>query len=130
MKLIIAGSRTLGEDSSVISFAFQMFPQLAPYIEEIVSGCAKGIDRWGEEYASEQWIKVRGFPADWNTHGKKAGIIRNCQMGDYADALLAIWDGQSKGTKHMIDYMRSLDKPVYILKVETETNVNDNIGPA
>ena len=56
------------------------------------------------------------FEADWGTHGKKAGILRNIEMGDYADALIAFHDSESKGTKHMIEYMKSLGKPVRVVR--------------
>lgn len=67
---------------------------------------ARGADSLGEQYAKERGIPVRYFPADWQTLGKSAGYQRNVQMAAYADALVAFWDGQSKGTKHMIDTAR------------------------
>jgi NADPH-dependent 7-cyano-7-deazaguanine reductase QueF-like protein len=70
-----------------------------------------------EQYAKENRIELKVFPADWNKHGRAAGPIRNAQMGDYADQLVAVWDGKSKGTKNMIDYMNKLMKPVYIIWV-------------
>lgn len=69
---------------------------------EIVSGKAKGADSLGEKYAELKGYRVKEFPADWDTHGKKAGPIRNGQMADYADALIAFHDGVSRGTANMI----------------------------
>ena len=69
----------------------------------IVSGTAKGADRLGERYAREQGYEIRQFPADWLNDEKKAGPIRNAKMADNADALIAFWDGQSRGTKNMIE---------------------------
>ena len=68
----------------------------------IISGCARGADILGEKYANEKGFKIREYPADWNL-GKKAGYLRNTQMAENADALIAFWDGVSKGTKNMID---------------------------
>jgi hypothetical protein len=82
----------------------------------IVSGMARGADAMGASFAHYHGIKLYKFPADWDQHGKAAGFIRNKEMGDFADGLLAFWDGQSRGTKHMIDYMRSLDKPIVIVE--------------
>lgn len=80
-------------------------------ITEVVSGTALGIDQAAIEWAHGVGIPVRKFPANWNKHGKRAGYLRNEEMADYADALIAIWDGESRGTKHMIDiaYRRKLD---------------------
>lgn len=65
----------------------------------IVSGCARGADTLGMRYASENIFDVDKYPADWDKYGKKAGYMRNVEMA----ALIAFWDGKSKGTKHMID---------------------------
>lgn len=69
----------------------------------IVSGKARGADTLGEKYAKEKGYKVEEYPADWNKYGKSAGYKRNEQMAKASDALIAFWDGKSKGTKHMID---------------------------
>lgn len=74
---------------------------------EIVSGGAKGADALGEKYAKEKGYKLKRFIAEWDKYGKKAGILRNHEMAIYADALLAYWDGQSRGTKNMIDEART-----------------------
>lgn len=112
MKVIIAGSRC---------FTFDNYDWLEESIQEsgfeitkVISGDAKGVDRLGEQWAYLQGIPCEVYPADWDEHGKKAGILRNIEMGDYADALIALWDGESKGTKHMIDYMTKLGKPVHV----------------
>lgn len=69
---------------------------------EIVSGTANGADTLGEQYAQDFLYPVKRFPADWKSHGRAAGIKRNTQMAEYADALVAFWDGVSRGTKNMI----------------------------
>jgi len=56
-----------------------------------------------KKYANERGYPIKQFPADWNKYGKSAGYKRNEEMAKYADALIAFWDGKSKGTKHMID---------------------------
>ena len=72
----------------------------------IVSGVARGADKLGERYAKEKGYEIAYFTADWSK-GKGAGYLRNEQMAEYAKqkqgALIAFWDNQSKGTKHMID---------------------------
>lgn len=73
----------------------------------VVSGAAKGADSLGEQYAREKGYTIEKYPADWNTHGRAAGPIRNAQMANSADALIAFWDGQSKGTKSMINIAKT-----------------------
>jgi hypothetical protein len=82
---------------------------------EIVSGCAKGVDTVGERWAEGRNQKLTRFPANWDKYRKAAGIIRNEEMAAYADGLIAFWDGESRGTKHMIDTMRKLKKPVVVV---------------
>ena len=76
---------------------------------------AKGADSLGHFFAIQHNVAKYKFPADWIKYGKGAGFIRNKQMGDFADGLLAFWDGESRGTKQMVEYMRSLGKPVHIV---------------
>ena len=114
MKVIVAGSRTI-EDMETVEKAIAA----AGYdVVEIVSGMARGVDTIAVQWAQECKIPVAKFPADWDKFGKSAGYRRNVQMADYADALVAVWDGVSRGTGHMIDIMRLQNKPVFIYKVE------------
>lgn len=111
MKVIIAGSRDIGPwvvRTAILSSKFT--------IDEVVSGRARGPDTWGEQWAESYDIPCKFFPADWDQYGKSAGYIRNKEMAEYADALIAVWDGVSKGTKHMIDIMEKLGKPVFIYR--------------
>ena len=113
MKTIIAGSREI-TDYAVLLQAIKGCP--FP-ITSVVSGCARGVDTLGEQYAQENNLKLYKFPADWSTYGKRAGYIRNAEMADNAEALLAIWDGESRGTKHMIDIAREKGLEVYVYMV-------------
>lgn len=86
-------------------------------ITEVVSGCASGIDRVGEFWALDNQIPLKKFPADWATHGKAAGPIRNEQMARYADALICVWDGTSRGSQNMIKTAREVGIPVHQLVI-------------
>lgn len=80
----------------------------------IIGGRAKGADALGEYYANKNVIEFKPFPADWNTYGKRAGMLRNKDMAEYCikdcnrPVLLAFWDGQSRGTKMMIEIANEL----------------------
>lgn len=116
MKLIIAGSREVSWDQFLEALG-QILPEFEDGTTEVVSGGARGVDKFGEEIAMANDLGLTVLKADWKKLGKRAGPVRNEQMGDYADALFAVWDGKSKGTKHMIDYMNKLGKPVQVVIV-------------
>jgi len=111
MKTIIAGMR----DFHDYPFVEKHLDMLRHEITEVVSGCATGVDALGERWARTNGISIRRFPADWSGQGKAAGPIRNREMADYADALVAFWDGKSKGTKNMIETANRNNLKVYII---------------
>ena len=101
IKVIIAGGRNF-EDYHKLCRVCDEFLQDQNNIE-IVSGAYKGADLLGERYAVERKYSIKQFPAEWRRYGKSAGLKRNTEMAAYADSLIAFWDGESKGTKHMIE---------------------------
>ena len=70
---------------------------------EIVSGGAKGIDTCARDYALTHDIKLTEFLPEYNKYGRGAPLKRNLQIIEYADVVIAFWDGKSKGTKYVID---------------------------
>lgn len=110
MRLIIAGSRDV-DNMRLVRFAFRQFKHYKSVVE-IVCGGAKGVDSLGADLAEERGIALSLKLAEWDVHGKSAGYIRNTEMADYADGLLAIWDLRSRGTKHMITI--ALAKGLYV----------------
>jgi len=101
IKVIIAGGRNF-DDFDKLCQVCDEFLQDQNDIE-IVSGAYKGADLLGERFAAERNHTIKQFPADWRRYGKSAGLKRNTKMAAYADALIAFWDGESKGTKNMIE---------------------------
>ncbi len=117
MNIIIAGSRGITDIKQVekaMKYALEQWGIQESDITSIFSGCATGVDRLGEKYASERSIPIEKYPALWDEYGKPAGIIRNILMAGEADALVAVWDGESRGTKHMISAMQCLNKEVVV----------------
>jgi hypothetical protein len=112
MRTIIAGSRNIDNYNIIndIMNRIDWKPSL------IISGTAKGVDKLGEEYALKNNIPLKQYPADWDKYGKSAGYKRNLLMAENADALVAIWDGKSKGTKHMIDIATKKNLKTFIYK--------------
>lgn len=112
MKVIIAGGRTFNDYNKLSSYCDHILQN--QQIVEIVSGVARGADLLGEKYAKEKEYNIKQFPANWDEHGKAGGYIRNEEMAKYADALIAFWDGKSKGTEHMINLAKKYDLKIRI----------------
>lgn len=108
--VIIAGSRGITNYSLVK----EAIKESGFKIKEIVSGGAIGVDSLGERYAKENNIPLNIFYARWDLFGKRAGRVRNEEMARNADALIAIHDGISNGTRHMIEIAKQKGLKVYV----------------
>jgi len=113
MITVIAGSRKLKLPEyvrdAVIESGFD--------ITEVRVGDAIGIDDVAYAWAYERDIPVSVYKADWETYGKRAGYLRNLQMAEGSDALIAIWDGKSLGTMHMINIAKKKGMRLYVKRV-------------
>lgn len=105
-RVIIAGGRDFA-DYGLLSRTMDNL--LSSVYDDVIVVCgkARGADTLGEQYAKERGYLVDYYPADWERYGKSAGFIRNEQMAQRADALVAFWDCKSRGTKNMIDLATS-----------------------
>lgn len=101
IRVIIAGGREFSDYQHVC----KVMNHLTRTVDEItvICGKARGADSLGERWAKENGHAIEEFLPDWDKHGKSAGYKRNAQMAKAATALVAFWDGKSKGTGHMID---------------------------
>lgn len=113
MKTIIAGPRSVTSFKELLQAASQIDWE----ITEVVSGHARGADTLGERYANATNTPLTVYKANWPKFGKSAGYIRNAEMAKYADALLLIWDGESKGSKHMFDLAKQHGLDIHVHKV-------------
>lgn len=84
----------------------------------LISGGAKGADSLGEQYANENNIETLIFKPDWKKHGPAAGPIRNTDIVNNANIIVAFWDGESKGTKDSVTKAEKLNKEVVIIKTK------------
>ena len=119
MKTIIAGGRTI-TSPKVVSRAIKSAIASGFDVTEVVTGGARGVDSIAHRMASAGGLVTRVFPADWDVHGKAAGPIRNRQMAEYADALIAVWDGESQGTGNMIDEAKARGLEVFVYIVDSK----------
>jgi hypothetical protein len=99
-KVIVAGGRDFSDYAFLSSTLDKLLARKSDV--EIVSGMARGVDLLAVRYARERNLPVAKFPARWRTFGTSAGFKRNKAMALYGDACVCFWDGQSKGTAHMI----------------------------
>lgn len=117
-QVIIAGGREFNDYELLQQKCDILFSQKRPTV--IVCGEARGADLLGKRYATENQISVLSFPADWKKYGNRAGYIRNEEMAQNADALVAFWDGKSRGTKHMIELAKKYNLQVRIVRYQGE----------
>ena len=115
-RVIVAGSRSVCDEHLIFSKHDKLLSNKMDQDDiQIVSGTARGVDQAGERYAASRGLDCVRFPADWEKYGRRAGYLRNCQMAENADALVAFWDGQSRGTKHMIEIAKARGLAVRIV---------------
>ncbi len=127
IRIIIAGSRDYSDYEELCKVTDKI---LQTYVFSkgifkksdivIVCGMARGADLLGKRYAESKGYNVKFFHANWDLYGKSAGYIRNEEMAKYASyrngygALIAFWDGKSRGTKHMIDLAKKYNLKVFL----------------
>ena len=110
MKVGVIGSRGLTVDN--------LEQYLPENTTEIVSGGAKGIDTCAREYAISHGIKLTEFLPEYSRYGRGAPLKRNLQIIIYSDLVIAFWDGQSKGTKNVIENCKKLNVKVDVHIIE------------
>ena len=124
VRVIVAGSRDFSDYDLLSDILNSIVDAYIGSDLTIISGTARGADSLGEHFASEKGLKLMRFPAQWEKYGKRAGYLRNEEMLRYASAdqaealLVAFWDGESKGTKHMISLASKakIQKKIILLK--------------
>lgn len=112
MRLAVVGSRTFNDYGLLTDTIYKLTGggDLC-----IVSGGAKGADNLAEKCADEFGFSIIIHLPEWDKYGKSAGYIRNKLIVEDADAILAFWDGESKGTKHTIDLALEKKKDLYVI---------------
>lgn len=103
-KVVISGSRSITDRKVIKKILDRCLSDGIIDTEAVIihGGCESGVDQYADWWAKRRDLRVQEVPADWDTHGKAAGPIRNRQMITLADLLIAIWDGNSRGTKSTI----------------------------
>ena len=123
LRIIIAGSRDFNDYELLKKSAIEIITKktMLPDLTRIVSGGARGADTLGERFANEMGLEITRFIPNWDGLGKRAGYVRNAEMAKFAveddnyGVLIAFWDGQSRGTKHMIDLAKRYGLEVHVV---------------
>ena len=119
IKIAVIGSRSFSDYKFMCSI-------LDHYdIKKIISGGARGADTLGKMYANDNGIDIQEFLPDWEKLGKKAGMIRNRDIIDACNEVIAFWNGESKGTKHAIGHAEEKGKPVHIYWPQSDDPIAD-----
>ena len=111
MKIAIIGSRGVKIDN--------IGEYLPDGVDEIVSGGAKGVDSCAAEYARANKIPLTEFLPEYSLYGRAAPLKRNDKIAEYADEVVAFWDGASRGTKYTIEAFEKLGKKVRIINISS-----------
>ncbi len=123
IRITVCGSRNFIDEKFVNKYLSEFIQFLKKQFENeiniiIISGKAKGPDTFGENFAKNNNLQIEEFPADWDKHGKRAGYIRNKEMIDISNIVIAFYDGTSKGTAHSIKLAK--DKGILTLVAGTK----------
>jgi hypothetical protein len=119
MKLVIAGSRTIVNIQHLYNaiLTLDLGDIVRNEVTEIISGGANGADKLGEILATKLNKTLTIMPAEWDKYGKGAGYRRNEDMAKLGDSVLVLYDGVSKGSKHMIELAKKHNKKVWVYYV-------------
>lgn len=126
LKIIVAGGRGFNNYEMLCQKLDALLVNVKTPIE-IICGEAKGADLMGKKYAIDKnsaSVSVAVMKANWNKFGKPAGMLRNSAMAWYANSLVAFWDGQSRGTKNMIDLAKQERLAGRVVRYQLEENVS------
>ena len=108
MKIAVVGSRSI---TGYIDFT----AILPDNIDLIISGGANGVDTLAEEYADRNGIEKLIIKPDYKRYQRRAPLIRDCEMVDLCDAVVAVWDGSSRGTLSVIKYAEKTGKKCEVI---------------
>lgn len=107
MKLGVVGSR------GIIGVTLDEY--ITDDVAEIVTGGAVGVDTCAAEYAERMGLRLTVFLPEYKRYGRAAPIVRNKKIVDYADKIIAIWNGKSRGTRSVINYAKKAEKPCVVV---------------
>ena len=121
--MVIAGSREIRDYSQLTSLIAKVMPEYTNYERILImTGGARGVDWMGKRYANEHGYLYKEFKPVYATQNDRyAPLRRNEEMAKLGDILIALWDGKSRGTEHMINCMKKKGKTTHVQNTLTAT---------
>lgn len=120
-RLIINGSRHYRCYFKFARAVDTMLKNIKPENILIIAGEARGVDRLAKIYAKRRKLRYLGMPADWDKYQKAAGFVRNKEMMEIATHVLSFWDGESKGTGHVVREASNYNLSLRVIKIPKDT---------
>lgn len=116
-KVAIVGSREWTDFKMIRDYVYTLDED-----DIVVSGGARGVDQFVEFYARERGMTVLVFRPDWAQHDRQAGLLRNHDIVNECDRLVAFWDGVSTGTQHSIRLAEKAGKPTLVFQPDSTSS--------
>lgn len=101
--VLICGSR------SINSFPLGRFIKKES-VAAIISGGATGIDAIAAEWAKSNRVEYIEMLPNYKIWKDRAPLVRDEEMVNMCDVVIAFWDGKSKGTKYTLDYAQRIGR--------------------
>lgn len=114
INLGIVGSRTYTDRDLMFAWLDRIHIELGPF-DRIVTGDSNGPDLLAKQWGNINGIDIKVCYADWTRKGNQASYLRNINIIENSDFIIAFWDGDSKGTAHAIRITRTLNKPLLVI---------------
>lgn len=115
-RIVVGGSRNFFDYEQLEAYLDVCLSAYSDVV--IISGHCQGTDLMAERYATEHGLAIEVIPANWKKYGRAAGPIRNREMVERSDVVIAFWDGKSRGTRSLIEYARALKKELRVKMIE------------
>lgn len=105
--VLICGSRSIKD----LNISRYVRPQSCG---AIVHSGSIGVDAIADSWAKANNIETIIYKPNYKVYGKRAPLVRDEEMVDFADVVIAFYDGKSRGTKYVINYSKKIGKKCII----------------
>jgi len=118
MNIAVVGSRMFNDYTLFKTSLEKILFELSVNKIKFISGGAIGSDNMAEKFAQESNINIKIIEPDWKQYGKGSAIIRNRQIVQLSDVVIAFWNNESKGTLSVINFAKKMKKNLFVINVK------------